>query len=151
MRCPRRSEHAGPDPGGRRAADTRPAGARTGAGHLGDAADLADDRGSVTVEAAIGIGTLVLVAAVAIGGVAAMTSSIRCVDAARELARLAARGEADRGREAAAGIAPARARMDLHTEADTVTVSVSAAPLGVLPLEVGGTAVAALEPGGAQQ
>lgn len=105
------------------------------------------DRGSVTVEAAVAIGTLVLVASVAIGAVATVIASVRCVDAARELARLAARGEPDRGRTAAAGIAPGRARIELSTDGDAVLVTVAAAPVGLLPLEVSGSAAAVLEPG----
>jgi len=56
------------------------------------------DRGAVTVEAALALSTLVVFLALALGALAAVTESIRCVDAARELARLAARGEPERGR-----------------------------------------------------
>lgn len=93
------------------------------------------------------VGTLVLVASAAIGGVATVMASVRCADAARELARLAARGEPERGRAAAAEIAPGRARVELRADGDTVLVTVAAAPLGPLPLEVSGTAAAVLEPG----
>ena len=101
----------------------------------------------MTVEAAVAVGTLVLVAAAAIGAVATVMASVRCVDAARELARLAARGDTERGRAAASGIAPGGARMEVRTDGDTVTVVVAATPVGLLPLEVSGTAAAVLEPG----
>lgn len=101
----------------------------------------------MTVEAAVAIGTLVLVASAAIGAVATVMASVRCVDAARELARLSARGDTERGLSAASGIAPSGARMDVHTDGDTVTVVVAVAPVGLLPMEVSGTAAAVVEPG----
>lgn len=101
----------------------------------------------MTVEAAIAVGTLVLVAAAVIAAVATVLASIRCVDAARELARAASRGDADRGRVAAARIAPTGARLDLRTDGDAVVVVVAAEPVGLLPLEVSGTATGLIEPG----
>lgn len=88
-----------------------------------------------------------LVVVAAVGGLAAVGASIRCVDAARELARLAARGEPDRGLEIATRLAPRGAEMQVTVVADDVTVEVSSAVLGPLPLRVSGFAVAALEPG----
>ena len=79
----------------------RPPGPPTAAGP-----DRARDRGAVTVEAALALCSLVVFLALAMGAIAAVTASVRCTDAARELARLAARGEPDRGREVAAAIAP---------------------------------------------
>lgn len=105
------------------------------------------DRGAVTVEAALALCSLAVVTVAAVGSVAAVASSIRCVDAARELARLAARGEAERGRDVAQRLAPAGARIVLETAGDEVTVTVSAAPVELLPVRVGGRAVAVLEPG----
>lgn len=105
------------------------------------------DRGAVTVEAALALGTLVVFLALAVGALAAVTDSLRCVDAARELARLAARGEPERGRAVAARLAPDGARLDLTTDGDTVSAEVSATLLSPLPLRIGGRAVAAVEPG----
>ncbi|MBN9102263.1 MULTISPECIES: TadE family type IV pilus minor pilin [unclassified Pseudonocardia] len=105
------------------------------------------DRGAVTVEAALALGTLVVFLALALGALAAVTDSLRCVDAARELARFAARGEPERGRAVAARLAPADARFDLTHDGDTVSVEVSAVLLSPLPLRIGGRAVAAVEPG----
>jgi hypothetical protein len=85
--------------------------------------------------------------ALALGALAAVTASIRCVDAARELARLAARGEPERGREVAAELAPDGALLDLQQDGDTVTSVVSAQLLHPLPLRIGGRAVAVAEPG----
>lgn len=101
----------------------------------------------MTVEAAIAVGTLVLVAAAVIAAVAAVLASVRCVDAARELARAASRGDTDRGRAAAARIAPSRATMDVRVDGESVVVVVAAEPVGLLPLEVTGRATGLLEPG----
>ena len=109
----------------------------------------------MTVEAALALCSLAVFLAVAIGAIAAVTASVRCTDAARELARLAARGEPDRGREIAAAIAPTGAEVVLTAGGDvgdaglvaTVVAEVSARPVAVLPLRVGGRAVAAVEPG----
>lgn len=111
------------------------------------APDRHRDRGAVTVEAALALCTLALFLTVAVGALAAAGGSIRCVDAARELARLAARGEAERGHDVAARLAPSGARISLHTEGDLVVADVSAEVLRPLSVRIGGRAVAALEPG----
>lgn len=109
----------------------------------------ADDRGAVTVEAAIALCSLVAVLALALAGVGAIIAQLRCIDAAREAARLAARGQAELGERVARRLAPADAsvRIDLH--ANTVTVRVDADPVaGLLPgVDVDAEAFAILEPG----
>ncbi|PBJ65631.1 pilus biosynthesis protein TadE, partial [Mycobacterium avium subsp. hominissuis] len=55
---------------------------------------------------------MVLVACLA--GVTAVSMQVRCVDAAREAARLAARGDERSATAAAARLAPAGARVDLR-------------------------------------
>ncbi len=105
------------------------------------------DRGAVTVEAAIAVGTLVVFLALALGALAAMAAQVRCVDAARELARLAARGEPERGRVVAARLAPDGARLELVRTDDTITSEVSAPLVSPLPLRIVGQAVAAVESG----
>ena len=107
------------------------------------------DRGAVTVEAALALGSLAVVTALAIGALTAVAASVRCTDAAHELARLAARGEPDRGRAVAARLAPAGARIVLTIRGDEVTAEVTAAPVPALPVRVSGRAVAVLEPGAA--
>jgi Flp pilus assembly protein TadG len=49
--------------------------------------------GASTVEAAIAIAALVVVLVLCLAGVSAVLMQVRCVDAAREAARLAARGD----------------------------------------------------------
>lgn len=101
----------------------------------------------MTVEAAIAVGALVLVAAAVIAAVASVLASVRCVDAARELARAASRGDTDGGRAAAARIAPSGATMDVRVDGESVVVVVAAEPVGLLPVEVTGRATGLMEPG----
>jgi hypothetical protein len=105
------------------------------------------DRGAVTVEAALALGSLAVVTALATGAVAAAGASVRCTDAARELARLAARGEPDRGRAVAARLAPPGAQVALTIRGDEATAEVTAVAVPALPVRVSGRAVAVLEPG----
>jgi hypothetical protein len=109
---------------------------------------LADETGAVTVEAALALCALTVFLALALGALTAVAQALRCADAARELARLAARGEPDRGQVVAAQLAPPGARLDLVQDGDTVVAMVSARLIGALPLSVGGRAVAASEPVG---
>lgn len=99
------------------------------------------------MEAAIALGTLVAVTLAAVGAVLTVVASVRCVDAAREAARLAARGEPERGRAAAADLAPSGAAVELVVDGNDVRVVVRAQPVRPLPLQVSGRAKAALEPG----
>lgn len=114
------------------------------------AAVARSDSGAVTVEAAIALGSLVAFLALALGALTAMAAQVRCVDAARELARLAARGEPERGRVVAAQLAPEGARLELVRTGDTITSEVSAELISPLPLRIGGRAVAAVEGGVAE-
>lgn len=85
--------------------------------------------------------------AMAVGAITAAAVSVRCTDAARELVRLAARGEPDRGRAVAARLAPANARIELVVRGDEAIGEVTAAPLRLLPVHLTGRAMAVLEPG----
>jgi hypothetical protein len=109
---------------------------------------LAADAGAVTVEAALALCALTIFLALALGTLTAVAQAMRCTDAARELARLAARGEPDRGRAVAAQLAPSGALLDLMQDGDTVTATVSLRLVGSLPMTVSGRAVAALETAG---
>jgi len=111
------------------------------------APSLWGDRGAVAVEAALALCTLTLVVAMAVGAITAAAVSVRCTDAARELVRLAARGEPDRGRAVAARLAPANARIELVVRGDEAIGEVTAAPLRLLPVHLTGRAMAVLEPG----
>ncbi len=107
-----------------------------------------DDRGTVTVEAALALCSLVVVLALVLGAVSAVAAQLRCVDAAREAARLSARGERDRAEELARRIAPRGAVVAVAIRGDEVAARVSANPVaGLLPgIDVRAEAVAILEP-----
>ncbi|MEP6696632.1 MAG: TadE family type IV pilus minor pilin [Pseudonocardiales bacterium] len=110
------------------------------------------DRGSATAELATALPVLVLLLAVALGAVGAVTAQLRCVDAAREGARAAARGESSaRAASFARQVAPSGARVEVSAgDAGTVAVTVSSqVPLAgrLLPVTVQARAVAWTEPG----
>ncbi|HEX3899883.1 MAG TPA: TadE family type IV pilus minor pilin [Mycobacteriales bacterium] len=75
---------------------------------------------------AMTIPTLVVVVAMAVAGVMAMTDEMKCADAAATAARLAARGEPiDVVRATAMRAAPAGATLQLVTEGTTVVATVT--------------------------
>lgn len=107
------------------------------------------DRGSVTVEAAIALSVLVVVLALCLSGIGCAIAQVRCVDAAREAARLAARGDGDRAAAAVAAIAPGGASLSLRDDGTLVVATVSATGVGgLLPgIKVGASATAVKEDG----
>lgn len=108
---------------------------------------LRDDRGAVTVEAALALCSLVAVMVMVIAAVSAASAHLRCLDAAREAARLISRGESQRAREIAAAVAPRGATVDVRVSGDEVDVRVTAAVVPGIPgLSLVGVAVAVLEP-----
>lgn len=102
--------------------------------------------GSSTVEAALGIAALVAVLVLCLAGLSAVSMQVRCVDAAREAARLAARGDERSAVAAAAGLAPAGAVVRLHHDAEFVVATVTARSHLLPALAIAATAVAAMEP-----
>ncbi|MCQ4121690.1 TadE family type IV pilus minor pilin [Rhodococcus tibetensis] len=104
------------------------------------------DAGAVTVEAAIAIASIVVVVVLCIGAITAATLQVRCVDSAREAARLAARGDRESAMSAAMRVAPEGADVELREDGAFVVATVRArSPL--LPLvHISAEAVAALEP-----
>ena len=109
----------------------------------------AGDRGAVTVEAALALCALTVFLTMAVGAVAAAGAAVRCTDAARELVRLAARSEADRGRTVAADLAPTGSAVQLDQTGDLLTGVVSVRLVPLLPITVSGRSVGAVEPGSA--
>ncbi len=108
---------------------------------------LADGAGGVTVEAAFAIAALVVVLILCVAGLTAVSMQVRCIDAAREAARLAARGDDGSASGAAQGIAPDGAAVRLRRDGEFVIARVTAnSPL--LPgITIAAEAVAAAEPG----
>jgi hypothetical protein len=106
----------------------------------------------VTAELAACLPVLVLVLAVALTAVGSAGAQVRLQDAAREAARLAARGDTVGAREVAARVAPgAILRLSDDGEDVTAHVSMTVHPLTqLLPgLHLDEEAVAAVEPAGA--
>lgn len=106
------------------------------------------DRGYFTAELAAGLPALMLLLFAGLTAVSAVTVKGQCVDAAREGALAAARG--DSGTSAAARVAPPGAAVRVGVEGETVTVRV-AAPVRLLgahlpAISVEASAVAAREP-----
>ena len=108
------------------------------------------DRGSFTAELAAGLPALMLLMLAGLTAVTAVTTQGRCVDAAREGAIAAARGES--GADAAGRVAPDGARVTVADGGEAVTVTVEASVRvlgGGLPgFTVRAGAVAAKEPDG---
>ncbi|WP_346621452.1 TadE family type IV pilus minor pilin [Blastococcus montanus] len=99
----------------------------------------------VTAETAVVLPVLLLVLAAAVAAVTVVGAQLRCVDAAREGARAAARGEETATVTGWAGrVAPDGARTTVTGAAGEVRVRVSAevAPLGPVPWRVTVTAEA---------
>ncbi|MDT0222603.1 TadE family type IV pilus minor pilin [Gordonia sp. AC31] len=112
---------------------------------------LADESGMVTVEAAYAIAAIVVMVLIAVGAVAAVTTQIRCTDAAREVARLSAAGDAS-GREVAQRLVGDVAHVSISDADDRVVVVEVRSGVAMLPgLTVSARAVAAKEPTGADQ
>jgi Flp pilus assembly protein TadG len=107
------------------------------------------DCGSVTAELAAAFPVLVILLIAGLAGVSAVVTQLRCVDAAREAARAAARGEP--GEAAGQRAAPADARVSVSVDGELARATVRAGvhPLGArLPgFTVEARAVAAVEPG----
>lgn len=114
-----------------------------------------DDRGAVTAEAALVLPLLAVVATALAWMIALGVTAVRVQDAAREAARVVARGDpVARGVSYAHRVAPAGSRVSIRDGDGSVVVKVTAhvhAPGGILDfipsVPVHGHAVAATEEG----
>ncbi|OLF07767.1 hypothetical protein BLA60_25910 [Actinophytocola xinjiangensis] len=101
---------------------------------LAETTPATNDRGAVTVETAIALAAFVTALALSLGIISAAIDQLHCIDAAREAARLTARGEPDNARSAASRIAPHGAAITITTTADEIHVTVTATPMsGLIP------------------
>ncbi|WP_324290204.1 TadE family type IV pilus minor pilin [Gordonia sp. SL306] len=104
-----------------------------------------DERGMVTVEGAYVIAAIVATVVLGITAVVGATVQIRCTDAAREAARLAAAGDAA-AQEVAAGVVGRSAQI-MITGTDSRVEVVVRSSIPLLPMvTVSARAVAAKEP-----
>lgn len=79
-------------------------------------------------------------------GISAVVAQVRCVDAAREAARLAARGDEASAVAVVGSIAPAGAVVRLHRDGGVVVATVTVRPDLFPVLDIGAHGVAAVEP-----
>jgi hypothetical protein len=98
------------------------------------------------VEAALGVATLVAVLVLCLAGVTAVSMQVRCIDAAREAARLAARGDEHTALAAARGVAPRGAAVELRRDGEFVVATVTARSNLLPALGITATGVSAVEP-----
>ena len=91
------------------------------------------ESGAVTVEAALGICSVVAVLVLALMALGAVIDQLRCTDAAIEAARLVARGERSRAPEAVSSIASTTASLDVTVRGDRITTEVRSPPMGRFP------------------
>jgi hypothetical protein len=82
-----------------------------------------------------------------VSGLTAVSMQVRCVDAAREAARLAARGDDGWASDAARSIAPDGAAVQLRRDGELVVATVTARSALLPGVTVAAEAVAAAEPG----
>lgn len=98
------------------------------------------------MEAALGIASLVVALVLCLAGVTAVSMQVRCVDAAREAARLAARGDQRSAVAIARRLAPAGARVDLRRDGELLVATVVAHSKLLPTIDIAANAVAAAEP-----
>lgn len=87
-----------------------------------------------------------MVLVLCLAGITAVSMQVRCVDAAREAARLAARGDEGSAVAVARRLAPAGARVELRRDGDFLVATV-VAHSNVLPtIDIAAKAVSVAEP-----
>lgn len=85
--------------------------------------------------------------AMCVAGLSAVGAQVRCIDAAREAARLAARGDERSAVAVAARIAPEEAVVDLQWDGHLAVARVHARSATSFGITIAARAVAAAEPG----
>ncbi|WP_307856802.1 TadE family type IV pilus minor pilin [Mycolicibacter acidiphilus] len=98
------------------------------------------------MEAAFGLAALAATLVLCLAGGTALAMQVRCVDAAREAARLAARGDGPAAAAVAGRIAPAGAVLQVRRDGEFVAVQVTARTALLPGLTVAAEAVSAVEP-----
>ena len=88
-----------------------------------------------------------VVLALCVAGLVAVAMQVRCVDAAREAARLAARGDDRAAAEAARTVGPAGAQVEVRRGDGRVVARVAARSALLPGVTISAEAVTAIEPG----
>jgi hypothetical protein len=81
-----------------------------------------------------------------LAGLTAVSMQVRCIDAAREAARLAARGDERSAIAAARGVAPGDAAVELHRDGEFVVATVTARSTLLPMLHIAATGASVVEP-----
>jgi hypothetical protein len=81
-----------------------------------------------------------------LAGITAVSMQVRCIDAAREAARLAARGDERSAVTTARGIAPGGALVQLRRDGEFVVATVTARSNLLPTVGITATGVSAIEP-----
>jgi hypothetical protein len=97
------------------------------------------------VEAALAIATLLTVLVLCLGGLAAIVGQVRCVDAAREAARLAARGDQGGATAVVHATAPRGALLRLRVDGAFVVAEVTVEHTSMPGVRLRAEAVSAVE------
>ncbi|MGP4054556.1 TadE family type IV pilus minor pilin [Mycobacterium sp. 4D054] len=100
-----------------------------------------------TAEAAFAIAALVAVLVVCVAGLTAVSLQVRCIDAAREAARLAARGDHASATRAARQIAPPEAVVAVRRDGDFVVARVTAGSAVLPGIVIAAEGMSVAEPG----
>jgi hypothetical protein len=94
----------------------------------------------------LGVATLVAVLVLCLAGLTAVSMQVRCIDAAREAARLAARGDERSAIAAARGVAPGGAGVELRRDGEFVVATVTARSKLLPMLHIAATGASVVEP-----
>jgi hypothetical protein len=89
---------------------------------------------------------LVVVLVLCLAGITAVSMQVRCVDAAREAARLSARGDERSAVEVARRIAPAGAQVQVRRDGEFLVATVVARSKLLPGLDIAANSVSAAEP-----
>jgi hypothetical protein len=90
----------------------------------------------------------VVVLSVCVAGLTAISMQVRCIDAAREAARLAARGDDGDALQAHESIAPYGAKLDIRRDGGLVVATVTAHSILLPGITIRADTVSAIEPTG---
>lgn len=93
------------------------------------------------------LASLAVAMALCLAGLTAVTMQVRCVDAAREAARLAARGDQQNALVVGRRLAPAGAAVSVHHDGGFVVATVRAQSSLLPGITIGAEGVSAVESG----
>jgi hypothetical protein len=96
----------------------------------------------------LAVAALVAVLVLCVAGITAVSMQVRCIDAAREAARLVARGDEAQAEAAARRVAPPDAVLQLRRDGEFTVARVSAGSVLLPGVTIAAEAVSVVEPTG---